>query len=171
MNKLNTFNNYYCPWKYPSNWLINIKTFFKGFKYSWQRITKGYCDKDIWNLDDTILEYLGQTLLSLSQVTHGYPGNEEFNTFEKWQKYLEDLAFNFKKINDEETYFPNPYEEEWSNQLTTTKDEKGYFTIRTNNKELDQKFLDAEKERIKNKEKLFKENWDNLGRVFFHLWD
>lgn len=171
MNELNVFYNYYRPWIYPINWITNVKTFFKSFKYCWQRITKGYCDKDLWNLDNTILAYLTQTLLQFSQISQSYPGDQEFNTFEKWQKYLEEIAFNFLKINHEDIYFSNPYEEKFYNQLTNNFTKQGHFSIQISDEKLKKQFIDAEIKRNQDREELFKENWNNLGRIFFHLWD
>ena len=39
------------PWRIRQPWKLP-RFVFENIKYSWQRITKGYCDKDLWNIDD-----------------------------------------------------------------------------------------------------------------------
>ena len=51
MNKLNVFNTQWCPWKYPNNWIRNARLFFRQFKWAYQRMTRGFCDFDTWDLD------------------------------------------------------------------------------------------------------------------------
>lgn len=90
----------------------NIKQFFKNIKYAYQRITRGYCDADIWNLSDYISDMLYLTLNKLADTTHGYPGVDIFEDTKskedgfideeygchgavRWESYLKDMAEHF----------------------------------------------------------------------------
>ena len=64
-------------------------------KYCWQRITKGYCDADIWNWDAWLLEVMPQMLDELAAVTDAYP-DDIVNSLDEWKKYLRGLAANLR---------------------------------------------------------------------------
>lgn len=57
-----------------------------------QRIQEGICDYDTWNLDGWMLQVIPTGLRKLARNTHTYPGNEQFPTFESWQKWLLETA-------------------------------------------------------------------------------
>ena len=75
-----------CDYKWSSwhGFWENIKWFFRSWRPAWHRATRGYCRMDTWNADVTICIYLIKVLTEYRNVTNGYPGNEEFPTFEKW---------------------------------------------------------------------------------------
>lgn len=68
-------------------------------KYCWQRITKGYCDVDIWNWDAWLLEIMPQMLDELATVTDAYP-DSIVNSLDEWKKYLHGLAANLRLYKD-----------------------------------------------------------------------
>lgn len=74
----------------------------RGFKYAAQRIRKGWCESDVWNLDLYLESIIIDTLRQLADVSHGYPGNDEFPTFESWQNWLRETA---DMIDNEDTLF------------------------------------------------------------------
>lgn len=51
-------------------------------------IGRGYTDKDIWNLNESLALKTGEQLLELERVSHGWPESEEFKTFQDWSKAL-----------------------------------------------------------------------------------
>jgi hypothetical protein len=57
----------------------------KGYR---DLIVRGWRDSDVWNLGDTNIERLGEQLLYLADIAHGWPGTEEFPTFEDWEEAL-----------------------------------------------------------------------------------
>jgi len=65
----------YKPWsfRYPSNWLDNIKWFFKSFKFAAQRAKRGYSDYDLWDIGDYITGMSAQALEEFSKIKNGYP--------------------------------------------------------------------------------------------------
>lgn len=94
------------PWKLP-------RLFWKNVKYSWQRITKGYCDKDLWSIDDWFIKIVPDMLQQLKETRHGSPGclGEDYVSedgircndacHEEWDKILDEMIFLFREMDEE----------------------------------------------------------------------
>lgn len=68
-NRLKLFvDNPYRIWKIDF-WIWIIKS----IKWAWQRITKGYCDKDLWDLEDYFLVLFHNTLKEFADNTSSFP--------------------------------------------------------------------------------------------------
>lgn len=78
--------------------------FFHNLKYAWQRAIRGYCDRDIWNLDIFYSDLFYQTLNKLADDTNDYPGIEPWETPEKWEEYLREMASLFKSCEKDEAF-------------------------------------------------------------------
>ena len=98
---LNVLKRWYLPWRYPSNWLKNIRHFFKSWKWAYQRVVRGYADCDVWNLDLYYSSIITGTLRKLAGSTISYPPglikkiygptDEEF-AFQAWKDYMNEIA-------------------------------------------------------------------------------
>ena len=113
MNRLNVFKNPYYRWRYPSCWWKNIRMFFRSFKYAYQRITRGWADCDTWDLDNYYLDLFNGTLNHLAEHHMGYPGNDEFDTDEKWTAYLKEMAQQFYRANESNEFYDTPEADKW----------------------------------------------------------
>ena len=169
MNKLNVFQNDFCPWEYLSNWPKNARLFFRQFKWAYQRITRGYCDFDYWDLDTYLTELLSQSIKTLADETHGYPGNEEFPTYESWQEYLYKIVdlLRFALKDD----IPNEYEPAW---LKTWEDKNWTSTLNDRTpeeEEITHKYLDKESENAQKQIDARNEAFKMIYHVYDHLWD
>ena len=71
---INIFKADYLPVRRLCNWPKNIIQFFRNFKYMWQRATKGYCDRDVWCMNDHNAQLIHDMLIALADTCHGYPG-------------------------------------------------------------------------------------------------
>ena len=49
---------------------------------------RGFTERDIWSLDESMALRIGNQLLELERITHGWPESQEFKTFEDWSKSL-----------------------------------------------------------------------------------
>ena len=167
MNKLNVFNTYWCPWKYPSNWPANFRMFFRQFKWAYQRVTKGYCDFDYWDMD-THLSYLIPDMLErFIKDGHGYPGNDEFPTPEAWNEYLQKTIDLFRYSQSE---LPNEYEDAWVKQL----EERDFLFNKPETpeeKEIADKYLAIENDNDEKKRIALDEALQRVFHIFHHLWD
>lgn len=76
-----------------------IKRLPKLIKYARQRITKGYCDADVWNVDATSTYLLHHLLMDFSEMATSYP---QGYTWEKWKEDLYDAAMCFHCEDEEE---------------------------------------------------------------------
>ena len=163
-----------CPysWKYPSCWLRNIESFFRGFKYTYQRATKGYCDYDLFSISDWFLEVFPNMLKEFADETYSHP----YDMDEKeWGKYLVEMREHFlnackeyensspeaRKEFDElykdfsaAEYFKNP-------ELYNTKERK----------EKIKEYYKKVKEYDNYKQEELKKGMDMFQKRFWDLWD
>ena len=169
----NVFKQYYCPWRYPSNWWNNIRLFFRRYKWAYQRASRGYADSDVWDLDAFYLNLFHDTLNHLAEHHHGYPGTEEFPTDEKWTAYLKEMAQLFYQANENNEAFPHPEEEKW----WAWEQEHPDYSERFLNADWTDKnphsaaMLEESKDLSKKQDAAFHKAWDMMGKVMFHLWD
>lgn len=86
----------------------NVKNFFRCIKYSIQRIIKGYCDYDIWNLDSYMATSIGTMLVDLSENSTSYP--MEYKNSKDWEKELYLAGASLYYSIEENDFEKNPYE-------------------------------------------------------------
>lgn len=99
MNDLNVFNiKWLYRWRNPLNWPRNIKIIFRSFKMAYQRVTKGYCDWDIYDLDWYYSRLIGHSLKELGDITISHPYNIKY---EDWKKMLGELGDQFLYIGQD----------------------------------------------------------------------
>lgn len=116
-NKTDFWHERRSPWKIPGLVLRNIK-------YSFQRITKGYCDKDLWNIDYWFMNLMPDMLQQFKDTKHGSLSclekehadehgnfcNDECHT--EWDKILDKMIFLFREMNEDTCRKKNPYQRE-----------------------------------------------------------
>ena len=89
---------YIChPWRFFHDLFINIKNF-------WYRGTKGFAPIDVWNFDDWFCTVVPDTLRYMAKYHAAYPGTELFDTSEKWEKWLYEMADNISNIQCDTWY-------------------------------------------------------------------
>lgn len=107
MNKLNVFSG--CFYNAPSFWLRNIKTFFRCIKWSYQRITRGYSDVDVWDFFTYHSELIIQALTSLANNHCGNPiclkDGTKIEGSEQWAAYLTEIVNHFNAAMEYENYY------------------------------------------------------------------
>lgn len=140
MNRLNIFTH--LDWH---RWYVKPKKVFRNIygimKWSYQRITRGYCDADVWDLDNYFLELIPGTLELLSDKTDSYP-SDIIKDCDEWKDFLKKVAhcFNQAKVRRELSDKYNKYTIEERMKFLTESDE------------------------------LMKEGFRLLGRIFWDLW-
>lgn len=157
----------YSPWRYPANWTRNIRHFFRTFKLMYERIRKGYCEWDLWDFDHYLETVLINGLKEFCVETQGYPGNNEFPTFESWENYIKEIItlLEHSQEDDENGYYVNEYLEEFeklpwdlfNNKLPEYTPEE---------KEIRNKFFEREKEIAA----LRNEDRDKALQMLTHIW-
>lgn len=54
-------------------------------RWAWQRVFRGWDDFSTWSLDVHLSRTLGQQLVMMADIAHGWPDGEEWDyTFETW---------------------------------------------------------------------------------------
>jgi len=161
--ELNVFKQYYSPWNHITNWPRNIRLFFRRYKWAYQRATRGYADCDVWDLDHFYTRLFAGSLNRLADIAAGYPGNDQFPTYEDWINYLREMAQLFSQSLESNNYYPAPAEEKWWdwNQKHGWKDENPFA---------DDMIKEAHENAL-NREADFNKAWEMMGKVYEHLWD
>lgn len=155
------------PWEFFEDTWLNLKA-------AWQRATRGWANRDTWNLDSYLLEILPEMIDYLRIHAHGYPGYGEFDTPEKWDKFLkEEIIIPLQNAREEQTVQKNEYEEElFSYPMEFVKGENSFTAIKfTEPDELSRKWCEREKEISEWRQKELEKGFQNLASVFFDLWD
>lgn len=167
MNSLNVFHkDTYRPWKYPANWWDNVKQFIRNVKYAWQRVTCGYCDRDVWGLCDYYLDIFHFTLRDLALHHYGYPGTEPFDTDDKWKDYLMDISWKFYQANECHNAFPRPMYEKWAEDIMKHPED-----LLNYQSPYSKEMMEEDAENWYKRKAAFDEAWKMLGEHFWSLWD
>lgn len=93
-----------------------ISDLFYKIKWGLQKIFRGYSDIEIWNLDDTIIDFVLPRLKVFRKQTNGYPPN--LGSFEEWEDILDKIIWAFEYYNQDSTYFD--LKEKYGDEKTET---------------------------------------------------
>ena len=155
------------PWEFFEDTWLNLKA-------AWQRATRGWADRDTWNLDSYLLEILPEMIDYLREHTHSYPGYGEFDTPEKWNKFLkEEIIIPLQNAREDQTVQKNEYEEELhSYPVEFVKEENNFTSIRfTEPDELRKKWLEREKEISQWRQQELERGFAAMAKHFYSLWN
>jgi hypothetical protein len=167
------------PHKVFMHWMRDIKC-------AWQRANKGYCFRDLWNIDLWFIEIMPQMIQELKECKMGYPdGLSE----KEWDDILDAMIQCFKEAHSETTSFVNPYEDEycekiipvWMSQFKNPEkdpDVKDCYILKSVSemdiseelKELDRKHYETEKEKNQFMKKNKKKGLELFVKYFDNLW-
>lgn len=132
-----------------------MKWFLRNVKFGIQRMNRGYCDADVWNLNYWFLETVPNMLKDLKESAHGYPGIGEADTPEKWKKLLDRMIWLFNEANEEKCSIKNRYEADWLD----------------GNDEIKKKYFEEEKRISVYRDECKNEGFELFSKWFWHLWD
>jgi len=70
----------------------------RSLRFFYQRLTRGWDDSEIWNLEAELARHILPRLRRFKQLNNGYPDSL---TPEAWDEILEEMihAFNFRAAN------------------------------------------------------------------------
>ena len=177
---LNVFNwpyttRYYLthPWEWVSELFSNIRAAYRRARYGW-------CYMDVWELGPWLLEILPSMLRHMAEHSCGYPGNEEFPTYESWQAWLRKMADDIESVQEENVEKQNEYEKDFHNSFNTRQFKEEYagskfLTVTWNespdHKEISKKYFKRMKELSDWREVRIVEIFTELARKIPSLWD
>ena len=79
---------------------------FREIKYKvkmrYQKLTRGYSDEEIWNLDITICKFIAPRLKALMETTQCYP--YKFKSLAQWKKELKRIICGLNIVVDDKYY-------------------------------------------------------------------
>lgn len=116
-----------------------FKLFFRDIKFMHQRIWRGYCDEDVWNMYPWFLDIIPCMIKELRDTHHGSPGtlgenyvNEDGilvndKCHEEWDEVLDRLVFLLREANENTCQRKNPYEQEHTRVASEFRDKYGLF--------------------------------------------
>lgn len=164
MNNMNVFKKGWFTWRQP---IKSIKLMYRRCKWAWQRITRGYADCDIWDLDDYFADLISHALWTFSDNATGWP-DYRFDTFEEWKDYIREIGNYFYFIKEDA--YDTPALDEWSDNLPEhwlckKEEETEEF------KELTRKMREEENHIWEQRQKYKDMALDSLREMWFMLWD
>ena len=158
------------PWEFFEDTWLNLKA-------AWQRATRGWANRDTWNLDGYLLEILPEMIDYLAEHAHGYPGEHAgFPTFESWQEFLRnEIVTPLRNAREDQNVQKNEYEEEYmSYPFILKKTEDEFYAINDNTPDpLVKKYFEREKEIDAWRSAELSRAMTTLARseIYWHLWD
>ena len=94
--------------------LISVIRYFKdtrNYRFLWQKLTRGFSDRDTWNLEYTIAKFVLPRLIRFKELSICHPGNL---TAEEWNAKLDDMIFFITYVAEGSWNYPDftNYDEE-----------------------------------------------------------
>jgi hypothetical protein len=71
----------------------NLRLYKREFRYYGQRLTRGWDDSELWNLDNTISEFVLPRLRRFKEYQSGHPS---YMTEEEWSGILNQMILAFE---------------------------------------------------------------------------
>ena len=99
---MNVWKGMFLRWRYPSNWLENIRQIPRSIKWSYQRITRGFADVDVFNLDYYLSGIIIGSLNHLADHHFGVPyafSDTMDDNPDGWTVWLRDTASKFEEAD------------------------------------------------------------------------
>lgn len=139
-------------------------------KECYQRIKRGWCDSDVFSIDNWFESVIVDMLKQLKETKHGYPCNM---TEEQWDKELDRMIYCFIEMQEDKCSEKNEYEEEYMQQIGFKQVNGKTFTAVQNysDEELRKLWLDREIEIDEYRRKMQTEGFELFNKYFRNLWD
>lgn len=76
----------------------------RDIQCAWQRATKGYCYRDLWNIDFWFVNIMPKMLKDFEKITCGFPMGM---TREEWSDILNEMIETFEKSDEFNKIYDN----------------------------------------------------------------
>ena len=160
MSEISVFKYGRLSWRRP---IESIKLIFRRLKWGYQRIVRGYCDYDIWEMDYFLGTLLSDMCFNFADNASGWP-DSKFETYEDWVEYLQEMGRCFRFTKEE--VYPTPALDKWADSISPYDNE---WINRED--ELTQAMREEDK-RISSERESYKDKaLKMLDYVWFNLWD
>lgn len=162
------------PWYYVHK---NIKNFIADLKCFYQRGTKGYCFRDLWDIDTWFLTIMPEMLAEFKDKKQGYPILKEELSDEQnatlYNYILDEMIVCFKEANELTCQRENKYKDTYTSEFNFIECKNGMHKLEITYSDEAQHKLYIEEER---KIERYREHMKNRGLYLFKkylytLWD
>ena len=153
------------------------KDFFRSLKWAWQRATKGYCDRDAWDLDDFYTRLFVVTLRNLGMNCISSPekycaNSPKGDELQVWRERLFEMSILFEDYLEENRNAKNEYYSQYMECIRNRNWEDFISGKRSPEEEklgklYNERQINITAESIKGLHKAF----DMLKEDFIYLWD
>lgn len=144
-------------------WKIVSQT-FRNIKFAWQRITKGYCEYDYWDIDCYLLKLLPELFDDFRRNLHGYPYSF---TEEEWDNFLlKEVIEPLRNARDDQKVEINEFEGKVYDYFKNKP-----LTDMNCPQELWDKYMAREKEIDDWRDKQMRRAFTSIIMNFWNLWD
>ena len=146
----------------------------RDLKWAWQRATKGYCFRDLWNINDWFIELIPRMLMEFKERNYSYP--ENFKTPDEWSEILDNMIFCFNEANPERCSLKNEYKYDCNFEFVSSENNSNFSTLHiTYPTDADKKNSDLhyqrELELYDYREEKLKEGLNLFSKYFQDLWE
>lgn len=160
MSEISVFKYGRLSWRRP---IESIKLIFRRLKWGYQRIVRGYCDYDIWEMDYFLGTLLSDMCFNFADNASGWP-DSKFETYEDWVEYLQEMGRCFRFTKEE--VYPTPTLDKWADSISPYDNE---WINRED--ELTQAMREEDKRIFSERESYKDKALKMLDYVWFNLWD
>ena len=130
-------------------------------------------------MDSWFLEIIPNMLDDLAYNGCGYPGTDEFNTPEKWNTYLHNLANDFRMCTEDSADKLNEYYEDFiksfDGRRVTEENENGNLCVKLQStpegEEIAKKYFNRCKEIRDEQNTILEDAMNRLAHILPSLWD
>ena len=154
--------------------------YWYDLKCAYQRATKGYCYRDLWNIDNWFLNVFPNMLNEFNKIKNSYPSKLENE--KEWTNIINELVYYLKNADTEQTDFKHKYDEEYSKLVS--KEFKEALNIKEDNcirmifpnkteyeENLTKNYYEQESLKQKYMEDNLKKAFELWHKWFYALWD
>jgi len=158
------------PWKW-------IKELFNNIRAAWMRATKGYCYSDCWNFNSYFCAVVPLILRHMADYGMGYPGGEPFDTKEKWETWLHEMANKIERLDYDDwmedlNEYSKDYEKTFEDDFYKEKHPNGPFITTTYDSSLSKEEIRKKYyERCVEIHKIRPQVLEDFGKSFFKFFD
>ena len=141
-------------------------------KECYQRIKRGWCDSDVFSIDNWFESVIVDMLKQLKETKHGYPADM---TSEEWDSKLDRMIYCFTEMQEDKCSEKNEYEDEYMQQTgfrQVTANGKTFTAIQNySDEELKKLWFNRELEIDNYRRSMQDEGFELFNTYFRNLWD
>lgn len=158
------------PWKWFGQLGRNIRA-------AHMRCTRGWCYSDVWDWDSWFMHTVPEMFRHLADKGNAYPGQEPFETPEKWRDWLHKMADQIESCTEEAQEKNNEYYKDYMKHIMdkyAPPEEDGEGNLiwpHQERTELDDKYFNRCKELGQQAQTDIEDVMDQLGKHFYKIWD